>query len=83
MAHVDPRFTMISRRSLSRTKLPNLYLKMIDGLKSFCSLAKSVSLTLALWTDRKQRAFFVLTDNKDETIIGKFTLFYFHWGCHH
>ncbi|CAF3285043.1 unnamed protein product [Rotaria sp. Silwood2] len=61
MSHVDPRFSTISRRTLTRTILPNLYTKMLDGLKSFCSIATSISLTLDLWTDRRQRAFFALT----------------------
>lgn len=61
MAHVDSRFTMISRRTLTRTTIPNLYSKMMDGLKSFCSLAKCISLTLDLWSDRRQRAFFAVT----------------------
>jgi hypothetical protein len=61
MRHVDSRFTMISRRTLSRTTLPNLYSKMIDGLKSFCSMTTYMSLTLDVWTDRRQRAFFAIT----------------------
>ncbi|CAF4794062.1 unnamed protein product [Rotaria sp. Silwood2] len=61
MSHVDPRFSTISRRTLTRTILPNLYTKMLDGLKSFSSIATSISLTLDLWTDRRQRAFFALT----------------------
>jgi hypothetical protein len=61
MSHVDPRFSTISRRTLTRTILPNLYTKMLDGLKSFCSMATFISLTLDLWTDRRQRAFFALT----------------------
>ncbi|CAF4150658.1 unnamed protein product [Rotaria sordida] len=64
MFNVDPRFKMISRRTLNRTTLPNLYSKMLDGLKSFCSMATFMSLTLDLWTDRRQRAFFALTDNQ-------------------
>lgn len=61
MFHVDPRFSMISRRTLTRTILPNLYAKMMEELKSFCSIATFLSLTLDLWTDRRQRAFFAIT----------------------
>jgi hypothetical protein len=65
MNHVDPRFTMISRRTLTRTILPNLYSQMMDRLRSFCSFTKFISLTLDLWTDRRQRAFFALTGMND------------------
>lgn len=61
MFRVDPKFSTISRRTLSRSTLPNLYAKMLDGLKLFFSKAKWISLTLDLWTDRRQRAFFALT----------------------
>ncbi|CAF1158925.1 unnamed protein product [Didymodactylos carnosus] len=65
MQHVDSRFTMISRRTLSCTTLPNLYSKMVNGLTSFCSMATFMSLTLDVWTDRRQRAYFALTDTND------------------
>jgi hypothetical protein len=39
MKHVDSRFSVVSRRILSRTTLPNLYSKMLDSLRSFCSMA--------------------------------------------
>ncbi|CAF1098602.1 unnamed protein product [Rotaria sordida] len=65
MTHVDPRFKMISRRTLTRTTLPNIYSKMLAGLKSFCSIATFMSLTLDIWTDRRQRAFFALTGMND------------------
>ena len=54
LVHVEPRFSMISRRSLTRTTIPNLYSKMMNGLNSFCSLANCLSLTLDLWSDRRQ-----------------------------
>lgn len=61
MIRVDPKFSTISRRILSRSILPNLYAKMLDGLKQFFSKAKFISLTLDLWTAMRQRAFFALT----------------------
>ena len=61
MHHVDSRFSTISRRTLTRTILPDLYTKMMEGLKTFCSMATFLSLTLDLWTDRRQRAYFALT----------------------
>ncbi|CAF3421519.1 unnamed protein product [Rotaria socialis] len=61
MSNVDPKFSTISRRTLTRTILPDLYTKMLHGLKSFCSMATFISLTLDLWTDRRQRVFFALT----------------------
>ncbi|CAF1503196.1 unnamed protein product [Adineta ricciae] len=63
MTHVDPRFRMMSRRTLTRTSLPGLYSKMMDGLRLFCSNAPFISLTLDMWTDRRQRAFFALTSH--------------------
>lgn len=64
MNHVDSRFKMISRRTLTRNTLPNIYAKMMDGLQSFCTSAKCISLTLDLWSDRRQRAFFALTGKR-------------------
>jgi hypothetical protein len=71
MARVEPKFTVISRRSLTRSALPSLYSKMLEGLKSFCVTAKFISLTLDLWTDRRQRAFFAVTgaSERRETLI--------------
>ncbi|CAF1279810.1 unnamed protein product [Adineta ricciae] len=48
MLHVDSKFSTISRRTLSRSILPNLYTKMLDGLKRFCSKATFISMTLDL-----------------------------------
>ncbi|CAF4615388.1 unnamed protein product [Rotaria socialis] len=61
MYNVDPKFSTISRRTLTRTIFPHLYTKMLHGLKSFYSMATFISLTLDLWTDRRQRVFFALT----------------------
>ena len=61
MNRVDPQFKMISRRSIARTAIPSLYKKMMDGLQMFCASAECVSLTLDIWSDRRQRAFFAVT----------------------
>ncbi|CAF4794697.1 unnamed protein product [Rotaria sp. Silwood1] len=57
----DPKFTMTSRRTLSRTTIPRLYNAMNDELKKFCNQSQFISLTLDIWTDRRLRAFFAMT----------------------
>jgi len=61
MKTVDPKFNIISRRTLNRTTIPSLYEKMQDQLKNFCSTAKFLSLALDIWTDRRLRSFFAVT----------------------
>lgn len=61
MNKVDPKFTMTSRRTLTRTTIPSLYHKMNEDLKTFCLTASSLSLALDIWTDRKLRSFFAIT----------------------
>lgn len=61
MNKVDSKFTMTSRRTLSRTTIPSLYHKMNERLKAFCLTARFVSLALDIWTDRKLRSFFAIT----------------------
>ena len=58
---IDPKFTMTSRRTLSRTTIPRLYAAMNDELKKFCNQSNFISLTLDIWTDRRLRAFFAMT----------------------
>lgn len=65
MNRVDPQFKMVSRRSITRTALPSLYKKMMDGLNMFCTSAECISLTLDVWSDRRQRAFFAVTGKLD------------------
>lgn len=61
MNTVDSKFSVISRRTLGRTTIPNLYNKMNESLKQFCSSAEFISLTLDIWTDRRMRPFFSIT----------------------
>ncbi|CAF3300822.1 unnamed protein product [Rotaria socialis] len=58
---VAPKFSITSRRTLRRTTIPNLYNKMNDLLKQFCSTAQYISLTLDIWSDRRARSFFSIT----------------------
>ncbi|CAF3089987.1 unnamed protein product [Rotaria socialis] len=58
---VDPKFTMTSRRTLSRTTIPRLYATMNEELKKFCAQSHFISLTLDIWSDRRLRAFFAMT----------------------
>jgi hypothetical protein len=61
MKTVDPKFSVTSRRILSRTTIPLLYEKMQDQLKAFCSTARFLSLALDIWSDRRLRSFFAVT----------------------
>jgi hypothetical protein len=61
MYTVDPKFTLTSRRTLSRTTIPRLYDIMNDELKKFCIGSQFISLSLDIWTDRRLRAFFAMT----------------------
>ena len=61
MNTIDSKFSVISRRNLSRKTIPILYNKMNDSLKQFCSTAEFISLTLDIWTDRRMRPFFSIT----------------------
>jgi hypothetical protein len=61
MKTVDPKFSVTSRRTLSRTTIPLLYEKMQDQLKAFCSTARFLSLALDIWSDRRLRSFFAVT----------------------
>jgi hypothetical protein len=61
MHKIDPKFTLTSRRTLSRTIIPKLYSNMTDKLKKFCCEVEFISLTLDIWTDRRMRAFFAMT----------------------
>ncbi|CAF3794554.1 unnamed protein product [Rotaria sp. Silwood1] len=49
---VDPKFTITSRRTLSRSTIPRLYNNMHQELKRFCDQVEFISLTLDIWTDR-------------------------------
>ncbi|CAF0869344.1 unnamed protein product [Didymodactylos carnosus] len=65
---VDPKYSVVSRRSISRQYMPELYDKMILNLKSICNEARWVSLTLDTWTDRRKRSYFAATGH---TIISE------------
>ena len=58
---IDPKFTITSRRTLSRSIIPRLYNRMNNELKRFCDEVEFVSLTLDIWTDRRMRAFYAMT----------------------
>ena len=58
---VDPKFTITSRRTLSRSIVPRLYNNMNKELKRFCDQVEFISLTLDIWTDRRMRAFYAMT----------------------
>ncbi|CAF1054372.1 unnamed protein product [Rotaria sordida] len=84
MKTVDPKFSMISRRTLSRTTIPSLYEKMQDQLKTFCSTAAFLSLAVDIWSDRRLRSFFAVTGHA--IIDGAFKSYVLGfvplWGSH-
>ena len=72
MNTVDPKFTMTSRRTLSRSTIPRLYAEMNEKLKALCDQSRFISLTLDLWTDRRTRSFFAMT-GEIETFVCSLT----------
>jgi hypothetical protein len=61
MEVVDPMFSLLSRRQITRDKLPKLHDKMIGKLKLLCDTAEYVSVTLDVWTDRRLRSYIGIT----------------------
>ena len=57
MNTVDPKFNLLSRRTLCRETLPSTLEQVMMKVKQACSDAKFVALTLDIWTDRRMRAF--------------------------
>lgn len=61
MNTIDPKFTVTSRRSLSREALPAALEQVMGKVKQACNEAQFVSLTLDLWSDRRMRSFLGIT----------------------
>jgi hypothetical protein len=61
MNTVDPRFTVLSRRTLCREKLPSTLEQVMMKIKQACSDAKFIALTLDVWSDRRMRSFIAIT----------------------
>ncbi|CAF1208484.1 unnamed protein product [Didymodactylos carnosus] len=61
MSKVDSKFHVQSRRSICRESIPALYDKMIRELKTICTTAEFISLTLDIWIDRRMRPFYAVT----------------------
>ncbi|CAF1477945.1 unnamed protein product, partial [Didymodactylos carnosus] len=61
MKLVDNKYKCISRRHITRSMLPRMNQKIIKKLKRICTDAKSVSLTLDVWPDRRLRSYFGIT----------------------
>ncbi|CAF1595528.1 unnamed protein product [Didymodactylos carnosus] len=57
----DPMYSLLSRRQLTRDKLPKLHDKMVTKLKILCNNAEHVSVTLDVWTDRRLRSYIGIT----------------------
>jgi len=47
---VDPMFSLLGRRQITRDKLPKLHDKMISKFKLLCNNAEYVSVILDVWT---------------------------------
>ncbi|CAF2241087.1 unnamed protein product, partial [Rotaria magnacalcarata] len=61
MAAVDPMYSLLSRRQMTRDKLPKLHDRMIMKLKALCNNAEYVSVALHVWTDRRLRSYIGIT----------------------
>ena len=58
---VDPKFTLLSRRTLCRRVLPSALEQITVKIKQACHNSRFVSITLDIWTDRRMRAFLAVT----------------------
>ncbi|CAF2484764.1 unnamed protein product [Rotaria sp. Silwood2] len=61
MNTIDPRFTVLSRRTLCREALPSALEQVMVKVKQACDDAKFVALTLDVWSDRRMRTFIAIT----------------------
>ncbi|CAF0941124.1 unnamed protein product [Rotaria sordida] len=61
MEIVDPMYSLLSRRQITRDKLPKLHDNMITKLKILCNNAEHVSVTLDVWSDRRLRSYIGIT----------------------
>lgn len=61
MNTIDPRFTVLSRRTLCRETLPSALERVMTKVKQACTDAKFIALTLDAWSDRRVRAFIGIT----------------------
>ncbi|CAF1254367.1 unnamed protein product [Didymodactylos carnosus] len=68
MNKLDPKYSIISRRTITRDKIPKMYDAMLKKLKVICNNAEDVSVTLDLWSDRRLRSYMGVTLH---TIIDK------------
>ena len=77
MHDVDPRYKMISRRSIVRSHLPNAYARCAEKMRGLCNQSSHVSLTLDIWTDRRMRSYLGITmhtviDDKFQSLLLSF-----------
>ena len=61
MNTIDPKFTVLSRRSLCREALPATLEQIMEKVREACNEAQFVALTLDLWSDRRMRTFIGIT----------------------
>lgn len=69
---VDPKFVLVSRRSLCRKVLPTALEELMVKLKRICYESRFLSLTLDIWTDRRVRAFLAITMHTINEVNGNF-----------
>ncbi|CAF1334543.1 unnamed protein product [Didymodactylos carnosus] len=65
MNKLDPKYSIISHRIITRDRIPKMYDAMLKKLKVICN---NVSITLDLWSDRRLRSYMGVTLH---TIIDK------------
>ncbi|CAF4068078.1 unnamed protein product, partial [Rotaria sordida] len=61
MNTIDPRFTVLSRRTLCRETLPSTLEQVMIKIKQACNDTKFIALTLDVWSDRRMRSFIAIT----------------------
>ena len=58
---VDPKFSVLSRRSLCRESLQTALQSVMGRVEQACDDAKFLALTLDVWSDRRMRSFIAIT----------------------
>ena len=69
---IDPKFSVLSRRTLCRETLPSMLEQVTMKLKQACRDAQFLSLALDAWTDRRMRSFLATTMHTISESDGEF-----------
>ena len=58
---LEPRYTIVSRKHLQQTLLPNCHIKVEEAIKSALMEIDTCSLTLDIWSSRRMHAYLGIT----------------------